>query len=116
MPIFTKKTSNWISPSPKRTSRSEMPHAQRFFSSGLICALGLALFQSTSASAAHRPAPNPTPSSSPQAPVREFQDEIERDFTLRSTGQLQVTNMRGNIVLQGWSLDKIRVKARRRAT
>ncbi|MGK5084396.1 DUF4097 family beta strand repeat-containing protein [Bdellovibrionota bacterium FG-1] len=51
---------------------------------------------------------------SPHAPSP-FQDEIERDFALRARGQLQVTNMRGDIVIQCWSLDKIRVKARRRA-
>ena len=52
--------------------------------------------------------------SAPREPT-EFHDEIERDFPLRSDGQLQITNMRGDIVIQGWSLDKIRVKARRRA-
>lgn len=46
----------------------------------------------------------------------EFADEIERDFTLRTIGQLQITNMRGNIVVQGWAMDKIRVRAKRRAT
>jgi hypothetical protein len=47
--------------------------------------------------------------------TQEYVDEVERDFTLRTLGLLQITNMRGNIVVQGWSIDKIRVKARRRA-
>lgn len=45
----------------------------------------------------------------------EFRDEVERDFILRNNGQLQITNMRGNIVVQGWAMDKIRVKAKRKA-
>jgi DUF4097 and DUF4098 domain-containing protein YvlB len=45
----------------------------------------------------------------------EFSDEIERDFTLRSIGRLHVTNARGALQIQGWALDKIRVKAKRRA-
>lgn len=43
----------------------------------------------------------------------EFQDEVERDFTLRSLGEFQVTNLRGGISLQGWSQDRVRVKIRR---
>jgi hypothetical protein len=58
--------------------------------------------------------PAPAPSVAAVAP-REFHDEIERDFALRSIGQIQITNMRGDIAIQGWSLDKIRVKAHRKA-
>ncbi len=47
--------------------------------------------------------------------LKDYEDEIERDYILRSGGSLQVTNMRGDIVVQGWSFDKIRVKARRKA-
>src|SRR4051794_23035055 len=43
----------------------------------------------------------------------EFQDELEKDFLIRSVGHLQVTNLRGGISIQGWALDKIRVRARR---
>jgi len=43
-----------------------------------------------------------------------FEDTIERDFGLRSIGQLQITNMRGDITVRGWALDRIRVKAVRR--
>ncbi|MGZ3698680.1 MAG: DUF4097 family beta strand repeat-containing protein [Bdellovibrionota bacterium] len=50
------------------------------------------------------------------ARAAEFSDEIERDYALRTIGQLQVTNMRGEIVVRGWAQDKIRVKAVRRAT
>jgi len=51
------------------------------------------------------------------APVysAEFHEEVERDFPLRSIGQLNLTNMRGDLTIQGWALDKIRVKARRTA-
>src|SRR5258708_2114515 len=52
--------------------------------------------------------------SSVHAAEQEFSDEIERDFNLRSMGQIQLTNLRGNISVQGWSQDKIRVHARRR--
>lgn len=45
----------------------------------------------------------------------EFKDEIERDFALRSIGQLQVTNLRGSITVIGWAQDRIRIKAHRRA-
>lgn len=52
---------------------------------------------------------------SPPVPVREFQEEVERDFSVRSIGHLQISNLRGGIIVQGWALDKIRVKARRKA-
>jgi hypothetical protein len=51
-----------------------------------------------------------------QARCGDFYDEIEKTFVLRSLGQLQITNLRGGIVVHGWSQDKIRVKARRRAS
>jgi DUF4097 and DUF4098 domain-containing protein YvlB len=44
---------------------------------------------------------------------REFHSEIERDYNLRSIGQLQITNLRGPVSVQGWAQDKIRVKAKR---
>lgn len=44
-----------------------------------------------------------------------FSEELERDFPLRTIGRLQVTNLRGNISIIGWSQDRIRVKAVRRA-
>lgn len=44
----------------------------------------------------------------------EFQDDLERDFALRSDGQLQITNLRGSITVQGWAQDRVRVKAKRR--
>ncbi len=43
-----------------------------------------------------------------------FVKDIEKDFSLRSFGHLQVTNSRGDIVVQGWSFDKIRIKLRKR--
>src|SRR5947209_1464148 len=47
------------------------------------------------------------------ASAEEYQDEIERDFPLRSFGSLQLTNLRGGVTVQGWTQDKIRVRARR---
>jgi hypothetical protein len=61
------------------------------------------------------PSPSPTPSPSPSVKPEEFVDELEKDFTLRTIGQLQITNMRGNVVVQGWAMDKIRVRAKRKA-
>src|ERR1700758_1629478 len=62
---------------------------------------------------AAEPVPNPSPSSSEKT-IREFTDEVTRDFNLRSSGQIQLTNLRGNITVQGWSQDIVRVRARRR--
>lgn len=45
----------------------------------------------------------------------EFHDEIVRDYTVKTLGQLQIANLRGGIVVQGWALDRIRVTAKRRA-
>ena len=47
------------------------------------------------------------------AHAADIQDEVERDFALRSIGDLEISNTRGGIVIHGWSMDKIRVKARR---
>lgn len=57
----------------------------------------------------------PTTGEMPRATggLRDFSDEIERDFTLRSIGRLEIANMRGNITVQGWALDRVRVKAKR---
>ena len=61
-------------------------------------------------------APSLLPAFAACASVRaaEFTDDVERDFKLRSIGHLQISNLRGPIVIQGWTLDKIRVKARRK--
>lgn len=50
------------------------------------------------------------------AEAEEFTEDVERDFPLRTIGRLQVTNLRGGIEIHGWSLDKIRIRARRKAT
>lgn len=44
----------------------------------------------------------------------EFVDEFEKDFPLKSVGALKVTNGVGSTTLQGWSMDKIRVKVTRK--
>lgn len=46
-----------------------------------------------------------------EVPVREVSEEIERIIPLRSKGVLQITNNRGEILITGWSQDKIRIKA-----
>lgn len=60
--------------------------------------------------------PSPSPSPSPaREEFQEFTDDFERDFILRTHGELQITNTRGDITVQGWPLDRIRVRATRRA-
>jgi hypothetical protein len=70
---------------------------------------------SPSPSASVVPLPGPISGVAAPAALSDFTDDFERDFTLRSHGPLQITNLRGDIVIQGWPLDKIRVKAKRRA-
>ena len=51
----------------------------------------------------------------PAKELKEFVDEISgKDFQLRSTGNLRITNLRGSVAVQGWAFDKIRVKAKRK--
>ena len=44
----------------------------------------------------------------------EYIDEIERDYPLRKFKPLQITNVRGDISVQGWSFDKLRIKVRKK--
>ena len=44
---------------------------------------------------------------------KEFFEESEKDFSLRSIGQLEVKNFKGNLQVQGWPLDKIRIKLKK---
>jgi hypothetical protein len=44
----------------------------------------------------------------------EFEDELEKSFSLRSMENLQITNLRGSVTVVGWSQEKIRVKAKRK--
>ena len=46
----------------------------------------------------------------------EFQEESEKDFSLRKLGSLNVTNALGDVSVQGWALDKVRVKIRKTTT
>lgn len=46
---------------------------------------------------------------------RDFTEEVERSIPLRAKGHLQISNNRGDIIVEGWSQDKVRLKARRRA-
>ena len=45
-----------------------------------------------------------------------LEDAIEREFSIRDLGNLQITNLRGNISVSGWAVDRIRVRAKRRAS
>ena len=72
----------------------------------------LALFAFSGASSPEsEKEPSPVPSI--EGPLTAFHSEVERDYNLRSIGQLQVTNLRGPVAVQGWAQDKIRVKAKR---
>jgi DUF4097 and DUF4098 domain-containing protein YvlB len=44
------------------------------------------------------------------ASAEEFLEESEKLIPLRSSGSLQILNNRGDIVIEGWSQDKIRLK------
>lgn len=49
----------------------------------------------------------------PPASLQTYEDEIIRDFLLKSLGELRITNLRGSIQLTGWTQDRIRVRAKR---
>jgi len=44
-----------------------------------------------------------------------FSNEVERDFPIRSIGRLQLTNVKGDISVQSWAMDKIRIKITKEA-
>jgi hypothetical protein len=67
------------------------------------CFLAILTILGTSLAQAEEPAPV----------LASFNDEIEKVFSLRNMGQVELTNLRGAIYVQGWALDKIKVKARR---
>lgn len=50
------------------------------------------------------------------AQAKEFVEEVEKDFPLRSIGQLKITNTRGDLTVQGWAMDKVRLKLIKRVT
>jgi DUF4097 and DUF4098 domain-containing protein YvlB len=43
----------------------------------------------------------------------ELSTESEKDFSLRAIGQLKITHVKGDISIQSWALDKIRVKVKK---
>ena len=43
----------------------------------------------------------------------EFQDTIEETHSLRTLGVLRVSNLRGNVTIHSWAIDKVRIRARR---
>ena len=44
-----------------------------------------------------------------------LEERFQREYSLRSTGELEISNARGDLQIEGWAQDKIRVKATRRA-
>jgi hypothetical protein len=44
----------------------------------------------------------------------EYVEEVERDLPLRQLKPLHITNVRGDISVHGWSLDKLRIKFRKK--
>lgn len=77
---------------------------------GLAIVLGTVVWIQSTYATESTPPPEPLPS------PRAFELKTERDFPIRTTGQLVVTNRRGGITVQGWPLDKVRVISVRRAT
>ena len=51
---------------------------------------------------------------SPFSFSQEFDQEIEKDYPLRSIGKLIVTNPWGDVSVQGWPFDKIRIKFKKK--
>lgn len=45
----------------------------------------------------------------------EYEEQVEKVIPLRSNGKLQVLNNRGDIVIEGWSQDKIRLSLKKKA-
>lgn len=50
------------------------------------------------------------------AAAADFVEDVERVIPLRSSGRLEITNNRGDVVIDGWSQDKVRIRARRKAS
>ncbi len=50
------------------------------------------------------------------ASAKDFSDEVERDYSLRSIVKLQVTNAKGDVTVHGWAHDKIRIKMKRQVS
>ena len=58
--------------------------------------------------------PSPDPLKAQMSGTPPEEDVIERDFPLRRVVALHLSNLRGAILVQGWSQDRIRVRAVRR--
>jgi len=46
----------------------------------------------------------------------EYQVEFEKLIPLRSNGKLQILNNRGDVIIEGWSQDKVRLSLKKKAT
>jgi hypothetical protein len=45
-----------------------------------------------------------------------LEEHFQREYDLRSSGELEISNARGDVQIEGWAQDKLRVKAIRRAS
>lgn len=45
----------------------------------------------------------------------EYEEQVEKVIPLRSNGKLQILNNRGDIIIEGWSQDKIRLSLKKKA-
>ena len=47
-------------------------------------------------------------------PIQEYVEESERDYPLRLMKPLQITQVKGDVSVQGWAFDKVRIKIRKK--
>lgn len=73
-----------------------------------ICAI--LLLSTSMAEGARRRKEPPAPPPPPPPPDREFVTEETRDLLLRDMGMLRVGNLRGDVEIQAWAMDKIRIR------
>lgn len=50
------------------------------------------------------------------AKAQDFSEEIEKDYALRSIGILQISHVKGDLSVQSWALDKVRIKIRKKVS
>lgn len=64
--------------------------------------------------AASQPVVSASPGISATA-IRGSHETFEKDYPLRSTGEISVINARGDIVVEGWAQDRVRVRGEKTA-
>jgi DUF4097 and DUF4098 domain-containing protein YvlB len=84
---------------------------QRLLILSVVSMVCVFVFEVNSRAANPQSAPSILPSGSPSPlAVHEVREIQERDFILRNNGELNVLNARGDIIVEGWAQDRIRVK------